>query len=116
MEPKRTHILVVEDNPGDARLIREMLKGAGSGPFKVTHVDTLDAALEQLDRARVDVLLLDLSLADSQGYATFASAQANVPGVPIVVLSGLDDEALAMKAVQAGAQDYLIKGSVDSDS
>lgn len=116
MEPKRTHILLVENDPGDARLIREMLESRDSERFKLTHVDRLGAALEQLDRARVDLVLLDLSLPDSQGYATFASAQANIAGVPIVVLSGLDDEAMAIKAAQAGAQDYLVKGSVDSQS
>ena len=116
MESGRTHILLVEDNPGDARLISEMLTSAGSDRFVVTHVDRLRKALVELDRARIDVLLLDLSLADSQGYETFATVQLNGPGVPIVVLAGLDDEALAMKAVQAGAQDYLVKASADGDT
>src|ERR671933_197158 len=92
--------LLVEDNPGDARLIREMLREAGAG-------------LEQLASSGADVMLLDLSLPDSGGFATFEAAHGAAPDVPIVVLSGLDDEALAVRAVQEGAQDSLVKGRVD---
>ncbi|HEY3063585.1 MAG TPA: hybrid sensor histidine kinase/response regulator [Chloroflexota bacterium] len=104
--------LLVEDNPGDARLIREML-GSDARAVELAHTDHLAAGLAMLESDRPDVMLLDLSLPDSQGIATFQTAHTAAPGVPIVVLSGLDDEELAMRAVHEGAQDYLVKGQVD---
>ena len=114
MDDKAIRILLIEDNPGDARLIREMLIEAGGARFQLGCVDRLSAGLEHLAQERVDVLLLDLGLPDSQGLDTLARAQAQVPELPIVVLTGLDDEALATRAVQQGAQDYLVKGQVES--
>jgi len=113
--PNRLRALLIEDNPGDARLIREMLREAGAGhaAVELAHADRLVAGLEHLAQTGVDVVLLDLTLPDSQGFATFAAAHAAAPSVPIVVLSGLDDEALAVRAVQEGAKDYLVKGQVD---
>jgi phosphoserine phosphatase RsbU/P len=107
--------LLIEDNPGDARLIREMLRDAGGGLAAVTlaHADRLAPGLEQLTKQVTDVVLLDLTLPDSQGFETFTSLHAQAPDVAIVVLSGLDDETLAVRAVQEGAQDYLVKGHVD---
>jgi phosphoserine phosphatase RsbU/P len=107
--------LLVEDNPGDARLIREMLREARAGHavVQLTHADRLAAGLEHLAAHPTDVVLLDLSLPDSGGFDTFARTHAAAPDVPIVVLSGLDDEDTAVRAVQAGAQDYLVKGRVD---
>ncbi len=106
--------LLIEDNPGDARLIREMLREAGRHEsVDLAHADRLASGLEHIAQAEIDVMLLDLSLPDSSGLATFESAHAAAPGVPIVVLSGLDDEDLAVRAVYAGAQDYLVKGQVD---
>jgi signal transduction histidine kinase len=106
--------LLIEDNPGDARLIREMLREASArDAADVLHADRLSAGLALLAERDVDVLLLDLSLPDSSGLATFETAHAAAPGVPIVVLSGLDDEGLAARAVHEGAQDYLVKGQVD---
>lgn len=107
-------VLLLEDNPGDVRLIREMLAEAGDIAFSLDSADSLSAALGQLAQGPVDLILLDLSLPDSQGLDTFMRAHSQVSDVPIVVLSGSDDAALAMKAVQAGAQDYLVKGQVDS--
>jgi phosphoserine phosphatase RsbU/P len=107
--------LLIEDNPGDARLIREMLREADAGHARVelAQADRLSDGVEHLAQVGADVVLLDLSLPDSQGLETFVSVHAAAPAVPIVVLSGLDDESLAVRAVQQGAQDYLVKGQVD---
>lgn len=106
-------ILLVEDNPGDARLIRETLRDAGSLAFELQHADRLSAALPLLAAHAADVALLDLSLPDAHGLETVTRALSAAPGVPIVVLTGLDDETVAIQAVQAGAQDYLVKGQVE---
>jgi signal transduction histidine kinase len=113
MEAGYFKILLIEDNPGDARLIREMLTESIGARFHLECVERLSAGLERLAQGGIDVVLLDLSLPDSQGLDTFLSTHAQVPRVPIVVLTGFDDELLAAKAVQTGAQDYLIKGQVD---
>jgi two-component system cell cycle sensor histidine kinase/response regulator CckA len=107
--------LLVEDNPGDARLFLELVRETGAGYLKLEHVDRLDAALARLSSEHFDVVLLDLSLPDEQGLNTLLRTHAHAPKVPIVILTGLDDEALAVKAVRAGAQDYLVKGRVDGD-
>jgi phosphoserine phosphatase RsbU/P len=114
VRPAAGHIraLLIEDNPGDARLIREMLREV-SQALEVVHVDRLAAGLEHLADHSMDAILLDLSLPDSTGFETFARTHTAAPNVPIVVLSGLDDEETAVRAVQAGAQDYLVKGRVD---
>ncbi len=108
-------VLLVEDNPGDVRLFLELLRETGAGHVKVDHVDRLATALERLSNQAFDVVLLDLSLPDAHGLDTLVRAHAHAPSVPIVVLTGLDDQALAVKAVRAGAQDYLVKGRVDGD-
>src|SRR5579864_9257102 len=108
-------VLLVEDNPGDARLLVELLRETEAGRLKLEQVDRLNTALERLSRERFDLVLLDLSLPDEQGLNTLVRAHACAPKVPIVVLTGLDDEGLAVKAVRAGAQDYLVKGRVDGD-
>jgi signal transduction histidine kinase len=108
-------ILLVEDNPGDARLLRETLVDARLAQFELTHVDRLAAGLERLAGGGIDVVLLDLSLPDSQGLDTFAQAYAHAPDVPIVVLTGLNDAELAATAVRKGAQDYLVKGQLDGN-
>ena len=109
------HALLVEDNPGDARLFLELVRETGAGYLKLEHVNRLDTALARLSSDHFDVVLLDLSLPDENGLATIVRAHAHAPNVPIVILTGLDDEALAVKAVRAGAQDYLVKGHVDGD-
>jgi hypothetical protein len=108
-------VLLVEDNPGDARLFQELVRDTGAGRLKLEHVNRLSTALDRLTNGNFDVVLLDLSLPDEQGLATLTRTHAHAPNVPIVVLTGLDDEALAVKAVRAGAQDYLVKGRVDRD-
>jgi PAS domain S-box-containing protein len=108
-------VLLVEDNPGDARLFTELVRDTGAGQWKLVQVDRLSAALDRLRREPFDVMLLDLSLPDAEGLETLIRAHTEAPKVPIVVLTGHDDEALAVRAVRAGAQDYLVKGRLDGD-
>ncbi len=108
-------ILLVEDNPGDARLIREMLAESQEPRFAIDWVTLLSAGLERLAGDGIDLVLLDLGLPDSRGLDTFVRAYAQAPQVPFVVLSGLSDETVALSAVRAGAQDYLVKGQTDGD-
>lgn len=108
--PEPIRVLLVEDNPADARLLIESLRESGPDAFRVTHVPRLSAAVEAVARMPADVILLDLSLPDSQGLGTVDKLQAAAPGVAIVVLTGLQDEALALQAVRQGVQDYLVKG------
>jgi len=115
MKGEGIKVLLVEDNHGDARLIKEMLTEARGNPFDAECADLLATGLEHLAQGGIDVVLLDLGLPDSRGLDTLVKVQAQVLGVPIVVLTGLDDEALAVEAVKEGAQDYLVKGQVDSN-
>jgi len=110
--------LLVEDNPGDARLIREMLRDAGgsANAISVSVADRLATGIQHLHEQGADLVLLDLSLPDSSGLATFDTLHAAAPGTPIVVLSGLADESVAVTAVHHGAQDYLVKGQVDGSA
>jgi len=107
-------ILLVEDNPGDARLLAETLRDATSLVYVLDHVERLADARARLGVRETDIVLLDLSLPDAHGLETVRLALEAAPGVPIIVLTGLDDEQVALQAVQAGAQDYLMKGQVDS--
>jgi two-component system sensor histidine kinase UhpB len=109
-------ILLIEDNPGDARLIREMLAEAEAGSFTLEWVSTLSEGLQRLDEGQMDLVLLDLGLPDSRGLETFAKAQAHAPEIPFVLLTGLDDATLALTAMRQGAQDYLVKGSTDGNT
>ena len=106
-------VLLVEDNPGDARLLSEALREVQPAPLALVHVDRFMAAIESLKREPFSAVLLDLSLPDAKGLDTVVRMQREVSGVPIVVLTGLDDDAVALEAVRAGAQDYLIKGEID---
>ena len=106
-------ILLIEDNPGDARLIQEMLAETGGGRFELTHVDRLSAGLTCLAEERFALVLLDLSLPDSQGIDTFVQVQPHAPDIPVVVLTGNIDEEISSQAMRAGAQDYLVKGEID---
>jgi PAS domain S-box-containing protein len=109
------NVLLIEDNPGDVRLIRGMLAGVLGTAYHLESCDRLSAGLERLAGTGIDVVLLDLLLPDSQGLETFSRVHARAPEVPVVVLTGLGDETVAVKAVQAGAQDYLVKGHVDGN-
>jgi PAS domain S-box-containing protein len=110
-----TRVLLVEDNPADARLLKEMLWQIPAFRFHVIWAERLSAALERLAEGGIDVVLLDLSLPDSRGLNALAKIQGKAPQLPILVLTGLDDEALAARAVREGAQDYLVKGQVDAN-
>ncbi|MGA9755373.1 MAG: response regulator [Desulfobaccales bacterium] len=107
-------ILLIEDNPGDARLIREMLADTGGQGFAIECLSRLAEGLERLGQRDIDLVLLDLDLPDSQGLDTFIKAHSQAPRVPFVVLTGLADKTLALTAVRQGAQDYLFKGEADS--
>ena len=107
-------VLLVEDNAGDARLMREMLADSDTTQFEVTHVKRLDEGLRQLESSEFNLMLLDLWLPDGEGLDTVARALAAVSNAPIVVMTSHDDETLAVKAVQSGAQDYLVKGQADT--
>jgi len=115
MDEKALSVLLVEDNPADARLIEEILGEAADVSFDLEYAGRLSKGIEHLASGDVDVILLDLSLPDSKGLDTFTRVHMEAPQVPIVVLSGVDDEALAIQAVREGAQDYLVKGMAHMD-
>jgi signal transduction histidine kinase len=106
-------ILLIEDNPGDARLVQEVLKEPG-GDFTISVAEKLGLGLEFLLSQEVDVLLLDLGLPDSRGLETLTKVRSKFPSLPVVIMTGSGDEALGVQAVQLGAQDYLVKGQADS--
>jgi two-component system cell cycle response regulator len=116
MAVQTIRVLLIEDNPGDARLLRESLAESQIHRFEVTHAESLTRGLSLLSTAGFDLVLLDLMLPDGQGLATYSALRSRYPDVPVVILSGLDDDKAAMEAVQAGAQDYLIKGRLSSPS
>ena len=101
-------VLLVEDNPGDARLLREMLNDQGPGNTELTHVDTMAKAEKHLAVHTVDIVLLDLGLPDAQGLCAVRRIHAAAPHIPLVVLTALDDESLATQALQEGAKEHLI--------
>ncbi|MBP1624692.1 MAG: putative Hybrid sensor histidine kinase, partial [Acidobacteria bacterium] len=103
------HILLVEDNPADAFLLQESIAQVPNPP-QVIHAETLEQALRCLSEETVNAVLLDLALPDSEGLATLERANAAAEHLPIIVLTGLEDEAVAIEAVRKGAQDYLLKG------
>ncbi len=118
-EGPRHNVLLIEDNPGDARLIREMLSEDPDAPFRLHFAERLSSGLELLSRVGENgspsLVLLDLSLPDSFGLETFAKVYAHSPAVPIIVLTGNDDQTVALSAVKGGAQDYLVKGRLDRE-
>lgn len=114
MKNHNIQVLVIEDNPGDFRLIQEMLREVKDKSFNVVQAENLSKALERLKLGGIDVVMSDLGLPDSQGLATFEHLHTHSPDMPIVILtSTYDDEETAVEAVSKGAQDYLVKGQVD---
>ena len=111
-EPIR--VLLIEDSPGDARLVEIYLSQATAAAYRLTHCDRLAAGLERLAGDDFDIVLLDLTLPDSSGIGTFEQVYAGARDVPIVVMTGHDDSDLALTAVREGAQDYLVKNQVDA--
>ncbi|MCF7854814.1 MAG: SpoIIE family protein phosphatase [Candidatus Pacebacteria bacterium] len=108
------NVLLIEDNPADARLIQELLREAEDVVVRLTTADRLTTGLEMLQEQGADCVLLDLTLPDSSGFETFHTAHDEAPGVPFIILTHLDDAENALHIVQEGAQDYLVKGDVDS--
>jgi phosphoserine phosphatase RsbU/P len=111
-----SQILVIEDSQTDARVVSEFLLKATLSSFTPIVADTLELGLERLRAGNIDAILLDLSLGDNTGLDTFIRVHAGFPEVPIVILTGLEDEALAVEAVHRGAQDYLVKHKMDAHS
>jgi CheY-like chemotaxis protein len=113
-EPRRTiRLLLVEDNPGDVRLMREVLARIPDVAFEVVHAPTLKKAMSILTQEPIEVVLLDLGLPDSMGLETLERIRTAAQDVPIIVLTGLQDDDIAVKSVHARAQDFLTKGEVE---
>ncbi len=115
MTEQSINVLLVEDSPADVRLLLEFLKEVPTNPFQVTQCDRLESALNNLIETRFDIILLDLTLPDSTGLETLVTIHHQVPAIPVVILTGLDDEIITLRAMQEGAQDYLVKGQVTGD-
>jgi diguanylate cyclase (GGDEF)-like protein len=107
-------VLLVEDNLIDAQLIRRLLRRVGSAYYRITHVRTLNDAVLSAEELDPDVILADLNLPDSRGTQTVASLQTSYPDIPLVIVSAWEDEAISLRSVKAGAQDYLVKGHIDA--
>jgi CheY-like chemotaxis protein len=113
MKTRPIQILLIEDNPGDARLIQEILGEEKDVTFTLTKAKRLAEGIKLLTAGGMDVVLLDLSLPDSSGLETFIKIHTSIPNIPVIILSGLNDEDMALRAVHEGAKDYLVKGQVD---
>ncbi len=109
-------VLLVEDNPGEARLTQEMLSDVREGEFVLTHVETLKEAVALLNRRDFDAVLLDLSLPDATEIEAVQVITAERPDIPFVVLSGLNNVTVTLETLRIGAQDYLIKGCNAADA
>ena len=110
---QKINILLVEDNPGDARLLDVYLKETFSASFALITTDLLSKGLELLEDHMFDVIILDLSLPDSKGLETFKKVYAHSPETPVIVLTGYEDETVGINAMKLGAQDFLVKGDVN---
>src|SRR6202167_1199835 len=114
MKKKPLQVLLVEDNAGDARLLREMFSKEKAGSFELSHLTHMRDAEVRLAKGGVDIALLDMGLPDGHGLDTLRRARAAAPDVVMIVLTGMEDEALAAEAMKEGAQDYLIKGQIEN--
>jgi PAS domain S-box-containing protein len=115
MTQRGINVLLVEDSSSDALLLQEALAKTSLSNFNIACVETLSDCLNTLQASFTDVILLDLQLPDSAGISTFLTAQAQAGRVPIIVLTGLDDRAIALQSLQCGAEDYIVKGSFDGE-
>ena len=113
MTTNKIKMLILEDNPGDVDLLREMLSEVASTTYELQHADRVETALARLEEEVFDIVVIDLSLPDSSGLETLDTIYARAGTTPVVILSSLSDEALALEAVRKGAQDYLVKGHID---
>jgi hypothetical protein len=107
-------ILLVEDNESDAELVRQMFRKERQGSFQLTHLLSIADAVSHLGKGGVDIVLLDLGLPDGTGLDAVRRAHSAAPEIPLIVLTGMDDEQLAAQAIKEGAQDYLIKGHIQN--
>ena len=112
MTAQPLRVLVIEDNPGDFDLLQEYLTEEGESSFSLEWADRLASGLACLDRNSIDVVLLDLGLPDSHGVGTLERVIRHAPTIPVVILTGLEEDSLGLEAVQKGAQDYVIKGHI----
>jgi two-component sensor histidine kinase/CheY-like chemotaxis protein len=108
-----SNVLLIEDNLGDIVSIRTMISELSDGVFELKFAESLGEALTTLENENFDVVLMDLGLPDSQGFRTFTQVHNQMPELPIIIITGLEDEDLGVSAVKEGAQDYLVKGQVD---
>jgi len=115
MYKKPITVLYIEDNAADAVLVEEMLADEKNQSYSLVSAPSLAAGMQRLAAGGIDLVLLDLSLPDSHGLETFLTLKNEGSGMPVIVMTGTDDEALAVKAVQAGAQDYLVKRHLDTN-
>ena len=120
MHDETMKLLLVEDNPGDVRLVEELLQeireATGEARFELESVDDLSAGLERVSAGGIDLILLDLHLPDSQGLDTVRRMCAEAPHVAVIVMTSVDSEEMGFEAVDIGAQEYLVKGRVDSQT
>ncbi|MEJ2696693.1 MAG: response regulator [Candidatus Sulfobium sp.] len=107
--------LIIEDDPTDAELLRRFLSRAGDICFDTEHADRMSSGIDFLGKKDFDIVISDLGLPDSLGVETFVKLHQLYPETPMIVLTGLDDQETALKAVQGGAQDYLVKGKIDTN-
>src|SRR4030067_418507 len=114
MENKKITIVLIEDSVDDAELIKRKLEKSANTRSQVIVAQKLEDGLKQIEKSEPDLILSDLGLPDSHGLDTVTKILLAVPHIPLVVLSGFDDEGIAIKAVQSGAQDYLVKGRLDN--
>lgn len=108
-------LLLIEDNPGDARLVAELLKDCNNSAFELTVSETLGAGMAELASGHFDVVISDLNLPDNSGFSGIETLAVMNPEIPIIVLTSNSDEKLGIQALQKGASDYLVKGQVTSN-
>ncbi|MFH0909590.1 MAG: response regulator [bacterium] len=113
MDIQRICLLLVEDDDNEARLVRDMLREAVGVSYEIWHVNSIHDAADSLREKKFDAILCDLTLPDSDNLATFLKVKQSAPDIPVIVMTGFDDHALALAALQRGAQDFLVKGYVD---
>ncbi len=114
MKEEKINILIIADNKGDVRLIKGMINDLKNNSFNTIHAETLSEGIDVCGKVNCDIILLDSSLPDSIGQKTISKMLKEVSNVPIIILTGRDDALLAIKAVKSGAQDYLVKGKINS--
>jgi DNA-binding response OmpR family regulator len=113
MHTKTINLLLIEDDYQDVALVRETLSASKPTLFNLEHADSLSAGIELISTVEIHLVLLDMGLPDSQGIHTLQKLRSAVPDLPVIVLTGLDDEVLGIKLLQMGAQDYIVKGNID---